>query len=195
MIDISDLELLKKLAGIEDTTRDETLQFLIDGAWATASKYTGLVLNNEQTLEDYLINVSGDCYSSQNIPVCSLQLWRPPQGIFPLIACEDLEIDGIMINADSYYVSNGCLFLKDGSFAYEYGKNIATITYGLNADEVPDDLRNAVIQLALIRNARLGHLDLKSKTGISKETDTYWETELTPAIKEVFELYRVRFYD
>jgi len=205
MSDIADLELLKKLAGIEDTTRDDVLQFLIDGAWDTACKYTGLLLNDEQTQSEYIIDYSKDYHRPSFSPAYLsfdnrsfyyyTNIWRPPQGIYPLVNCTSLTIDGSLIKADDYYVSDGCLYLREGSFSPVYGKNIADITFGLSAEKVPDDLRNAVIQLALIRNARLGHLDLKSKTGISKETDAYWDTEMTPAIKEVFELYRVRFYD
>jgi hypothetical protein len=188
-----DLVNFKRFIAIaeDDVTRDDVFGRVLDSAWTAAERITG------QTLNRVLGGVSG---TMLHFIGDGSGIYRPAAPYQPLLSCVTLYIDTEAISAATvttvssygHYIEDNAIKLRGYSFSSGV-ECFAYVTYGLAAASIPEGLRQAVYELAAIRNKGALHLGQKSKTGVSKETDTYFDSDITPAIRDAFETYALRY--
>lgn len=177
-----DLQDLKALMVITSTEGDANLKRLLDAAWATAEKATGQIFNRSISTEtESWIADGGSVYYPMKQPITAIA---------------SLTIDGEIVplstgySVSGYYLSGYAVKLRD--YEFEDGAECTLgLTYGLVTP--PEDLRQAVLELAAIKSAGPGHLGQKSTTGLSKETVTYFDNDVTPSIQSVFDRHTLRY--
>lgn len=176
-----DLQDLKAFLAIEGSDKDTDLKRLLDASWATAERITGQVLNRSLTTQtEAWFGEGGQAYYPQ---------------LQPVTAITSLTIDDTTIPASTgfgvsgYYLSGYAVRLR--GYEFDEGSECSLVlTVGLSTP--PEDLRQAVIELAAIKSATPGHLGQKSTTGMSKETTSWHDSDISPSILQVFQLYTLR---
>lgn len=173
---------LKDYMGITGADGDIVLLRLLSAAWATAQKATGQLWNSALTAQtETWIGEGGSVYFPTKQPISAIT---------------SLTIDDTTIPASTgfgvagYYLDGYSVRLR----GYEFGEGsecALVLSYGQAAP--PDDLSQAVIELAAIKSAAPSHLGQKSTTGMSKETVSYFDSDITPTIQAVFDRYTLRF--
>lgn len=181
-----DIINLKKYLGLSqtDTSRDEVLERLLDVAFETAQSVIGWTLNRELT-DTIVIEGRGQ------------SMIAPPAPYYPIVSISSLKIANVDIPAAvktdwsscGWYLQNNIIYLR-GYRAI--GEICLTITYGAKPTDMPQELLQAVYELAAIKNKASQHLGLATKVGLSKETETYFPDDVTPTILSTLKRYTKR---
>lgn len=180
-----DIQRYKKWMSISTSDKDEMIWNMMDSAFAAAEKETGQTLNRVlgggTGILEHFIGEGGTFYIPKNQPIISVVSLAIYSETIPASTNWDVAgrwIDGYALKLNGYTYG-------EGADCYLYS------TYGLAEASMPADLRQAIYELTAIKMKGDSHLGQKSTTGVSKETVTYFDNDITPSIKAVFDRYRI----
>jgi hypothetical protein len=182
--DISDY---KNFAGVTGTTADDLIARMLDVAWTTAEQWTGLTLNRQLGVTgtgvlEHWIGEGGSVYWPKNTPLISVVSLTIQSDVIAASPIVSWSTNGYYIDEDYAIRLRGYEF-AEGADCYLYS------CYGLTP--VSEDLRQAVFELTAVKMRLNDHMGKKSTTGASRETVTWFDSDITPSVAAVFDRYKL----